>query len=113
MKKIIFLTMILLPNFLYAKTFDSFISDLVSNAGNKIIGLGVAVGAVFFSYNVFALIMDNGDRRQQFMKRIVFSLILLFVMISFWGIITLMKNTFTDFNASESEFNFEQRYLSS
>ncbi|PID83088.1 hypothetical protein CSB11_03075 [Candidatus Campbellbacteria bacterium] len=113
MKKIILVLLALSPSFLFGKTFADFTSGIVDDLGNKLLVLAVGVAVLMFTWNMVMFIRDDGDKKKLFLSRVVFSLVVLFVIVSFWGILALLKGTFTDFNKTEADFNFEQEYLKS
>lgn len=72
-------------------TFASLVSALI-NLFNTIIPVLVALGLVFFMIGVIRYIRHAGKAADRTI--ILWSLVALFVMMSFWGILRVMSNTF-------------------
>lgn len=111
MNKLVFLFFLSIPNFLWAKDFSTFVKDLVDLSVDNIIFLGAACASMFFVWNVIMFVRSDQDKSRHFLNRIVFTLGLLLVLVSFWGILSLLRSTFKDFNKTEKDFKFDEIYL--
>lgn len=74
-------------------TLKSVVADLLGLI-DKIIPVIVLLGLVMFLWLCVRYIMSPGEQGGQRRGAIVWGLISLFVILSFWGIITTIQNTF-------------------
>lgn len=76
-------------------TFSSIVSKLLS-AMNMLAILLIGVAAFLLVYGIFRYIAAGADekRRTEGRKLFLWGLIALFVMISFWGLVRILLNTF-------------------
>jgi len=103
MKKIIGLGLVLgfAPSFVFAATkitdLTTFIQFLSETLSDEVVPLlvGVAVAAFIYGIIQYFLNPDNEEKRKAGKSYILWGLIALFVMVSFWGIVSIMQNTFT------------------
>lgn len=69
---------------------------LILDILSVVVVLLIALAVVFFLYGILKYITSGGDeeRRKEGSKLMLFGIIGLFVMISFWGIVKILVNTF-------------------
>ena len=95
--KIIAITTAVLPisAFAYSEGFKGLVERIADQIGilpNFIIGLAI----IYFLWNVFQYIQAGGDpkKAEEAGKMITYSLIAIFVMVSVWGLVRVVQNTF-------------------
>jgi uncharacterized membrane protein YidH (DUF202 family) len=74
---------------------DALLGKIASGIINPVIALMFAIAIIFFLYGVVEFIMnsDNEDKRSEGRKHMVWGVIGLFVMLSTFGIMSLLANT--------------------
>lgn len=100
MKKIIYIciaSLLMYPNIGHAQAVSNFeqlvgkIYGIVSNFVPMIVSLTVIV----FLWGIFQLVRSNSeDARSDAIKVITFGVVALFVMVSVWGLVAILSNTF-------------------
>jgi hypothetical protein len=100
MKKIIGLGLVMssMPLFAFAAPtnlteFITFLSDTLATGVVPLL-VGVAVAAFIYGIIQYFLNPDNEEKRKAGKSYILWGLIALFVMVSFWGIVAMMQDTF-------------------
>ncbi len=76
-------------------TFADIVNNLVSLVLNPLIGLLIGAALVFFLYGVFTYINAGGDSGKvaEGSKMMLYGIIALFVMVSVWGLVSIVANT--------------------
>ncbi len=107
---IILTSLITIPNLIFAKSFREFTKELYSGFAQDIITLLIAAAALFFIYNVLVFMWKSsqGDDNSGQKPNLFWSFIALLVIVSIWGIIKLVLNTF-DVNKPNGN-NIYQKY---
>jgi len=77
-------------------TFQSIIQGLLEILLSVAVPLIVSLAVVYFLFGIVKYLISAGDetRRKESIKVITFGLIALFVMVSVWGLVSLITNTF-------------------
>lgn len=72
------------------------IIDYVRLLLNRAVPILIAFAVVYFLYGVFSYIMasDDDDKRGKAKNVIVYGIILIFVMVSVWGLVNLLVGSF-------------------
>lgn len=98
MKKIIALIAVFVPAIASAQPVTDFnsLSFKLSNIGNTIIGLLIALAVIWIIFNVIRYIIsaDDPEKRKGFGVAILWSIVGLFVILSIWGLVAILSNTF-------------------
>ncbi len=84
------------PALAFAATdFDSLVTLIISML-NQVIKVLVAVAVVIFLYGVVKYVVSGGDEEKKSAARntIIYGVIGLFVMVSVWGLVGILSNTF-------------------
>jgi bacteriorhodopsin len=79
----------------------------LTNIGNTFIQILIAFAVIWIVYNVVQYIVKSQDpaARSEIGKSIMFSIIGLFVILSIWGLVRILTNTFrTDTTAPTDQF---------
>lgn len=99
-KKTIYLalfSLVLLPNITYAQGQNTF-AGLVSRIYQllaSLVPIIVSLTLVVFLWGIFRLVQSNSeDSRKDAIKVITFGIIALFIMVSVWGFVAILSNTF-------------------
>lgn len=67
----------------------------IKNLLNTILPLIIAVAVVYFVYGVFKYVMSGDDAAKEVARdKIVYGIVGLFIMISVWGLVNILVNTF-------------------
>lgn len=101
MKKVIFLSSILgfVPFVTFAadmKSLTGIINFLSDTLAKGVLPLLIGIAVVAFVYGIIEYFLnpDNEEKRKKGKSFILWGLIALFVMVSFWGIVGVLQNTF-------------------
>ncbi|MEN9649635.1 MAG: hypothetical protein RL094_602 [Candidatus Parcubacteria bacterium] len=68
----------------------------ISEILNRLIPLIISMTVLVFIWGVFKLVMagDNADSRKEARSTITFGIVALFVMVSVWGLVNILKSSF-------------------
>lgn len=110
MKKIITLLLVLLPNVSFAQTLRDInsVAQKATNIGDLIIKLAIALAFLWIIVSVVRyLIMGAADEeaRKKGGQSILFGVIGFFVILSIWGLVSLLTNSFRFVNNSRPSFD--------
>jgi bacteriorhodopsin len=99
MKKIIALVLGFTPVFAFAQTQIGDINDVAkkaTNVGNLIIGLAISLAVLWIIVSVVRYLIATNDpeKRAEGGKAIFYGVIGLFVILSIWGIVAILRNSF-------------------
>lgn len=116
MKKIIFSIASFLPSVAFAQqitgsnsitNFDTLVGRL-TNIGNVVIELLIAFAVIYIIVTVVRFIMSDGEKRGELRTSILWGIVGLFVILSIWGLVRILTNTFrTDNRDIPSQRNGE------
>jgi len=89
------LSFLLLPFFTYAQTLGTILQN-VSDILNTVIPILMILGTLVFLWGIITYITAAGDEEKLKSARtfIIWGLIGLFVMVSVWGLVQVLNNTF-------------------
>jgi len=79
-----------------------------------LMGLLISIATLAFIYGIFKYVVSkDAESRQSSTKVIIFGLITLFVMVSVWGLVALVKGTLgiTDANITNSQTQSVQNLI--
>jgi len=95
MKKIISLSILLLPAVALAatKTLADLITIIIGYM-NQILGLMMGLATVFFVWYVIQYYIRPNENRKDAGLYVMYSLIGFFVLLTFWGLVNILQNTF-------------------
>jgi len=99
MKKIITIIALSIPTFVGAQTINN-INDVTRKAtdiGNTFIQILIAFAVIWIIFNVVRFLIvgaDSEDKRKQARDAILYGVIGLFVILSIWGLVKILTNTF-------------------
>ena len=99
MKKILFSSLLLaLPSFVFAAGQIQNISGLLTAFGtllNQVVPVIFALTFVWFIWNLFHFVMAGDPKQKETAQQmVIWSVIAMFVMVSFWGLVGVIKNQF-------------------
>lgn len=116
MKKIILSIAAFLPSVALAQqitgsnsitNFDTLVGRL-TNIGNVVIELLIAFAVIYIIVTVVRFIMSDGEKRGELRTSILWGIVGLFVILSIWGLVRILTNTFrTDNRNIPSQINGE------
>lgn len=109
MKKIIAALVALTPGVAFAQAITDVnsLTYKLTNLGNTVIEILIAFAVIWIIYNVVRYIVkaDNPDERKPIGSAILWGIVGLFVILSIWGLVRILTNTFrTDTTAPTSQF---------
>ncbi len=81
-------------------SFIEFLSDILATGIIPLL-VGLAVAAFIYGIIQYFLNPDNEEKKKAGKSYLLWGIISLFIMVSFWGIVNILKNTFTDGVSSE------------
>ena len=113
MKKILAsLSFVLLPVFTFAATsggFDNIDNALTTISGyiSKLIPFIIGLAALIFIFGLIQFVTSGGDeeKRKEARNTIIWGIIIIFVMTSVWGLVSLLQNTFGLDSTTASQIN--------
>jgi hypothetical protein len=87
---------IVLPQVTLAVTFTQFVVFFVGDIVNKVIVVIVGLATVYFLLGSTKYILHAGDaaQREEGRNMMIYGIIAIFVMVSVWGLVNLLSNTF-------------------
>jgi hypothetical protein len=105
---IVYIAYLLLPQAAYAlytindiKTtsftdISSFVSFIIGAIFSPLVTIFISLGVIAFVYGIAKYVYSGGDakQREQGRKMMVYGIVAIFVMVSFWGLAKLIANTF-------------------
>lgn len=68
--------------------------SLLSKILNAAVGLFITLAIVIFFWGLIKYLASAGDQKHEGLKIMYYGVITIFVMVSLWGIIRLLQNTF-------------------
>ncbi|MEI8249219.1 MAG: hypothetical protein WCG07_01860 [Candidatus Taylorbacteria bacterium] len=109
MKKTIVTLIALAPSLVFAQAITDVnsLTYKLTNLGNTAIQILIAFAVIWIIYNVVRYIMkaDNPEARGPIGSAILWGIVGLFVILSIWGLVRILSNTFrTDSTAPTSQF---------
>lgn len=110
MKKIIAFLFVFSPAFAFAQQIGD-INDVArkaTNIGNLIIGIAISIAVLWIIVSVVRYLIATNDpiQRAEGGKSILFGVIGLFVILSIWGLVAILRNSFrTQDNVPVTEIN--------
>jgi len=77
-------------------TFSSIIQGILDTLLGVAVPLIISLAVVYFIFGILKYILSAGDetKRRESVKVITFGLVALFVMVSVWGLVALITDTF-------------------
>jgi Na+/proline symporter len=108
MKKLIIALAVLAPSVAMAAqpiTDVNSLTSKVTGIGNTIIGVLISFAVIWIIWNVVRFIMSDSEKRAEIRGSILWGLVGLFVILSIWGVVNILSNTFsTDNQAPVQDF---------
>lgn len=95
MKKFIALGSLLAftPLLTFAVDFDA-ILEKIGDALGIILPILVSLAVIFFIYSLLMYILKEGDEKAKAKTQMIWGIVILFVMISVWGLVDILVETF-------------------
>lgn len=92
--KILVLTISFFPAVVFAASFKDFLDNIIGQL-EVIPAFLMGLSMVFLLYNIFQYIQVGGEakKREEQRAAITYSIILLFVMVSVWGLVAILVET--------------------
>jgi len=99
MKKIIALIAFVVPSVASAQALSTItnVNDLstrVIGIGNTVTYLLVALAVIYIIWNVVQYLIKQGDEKSAAIKNIGWGILGLFIIVSIWGLVNILTNTF-------------------
>lgn len=69
------------------------IAKMLTTYINMVIALMITAGLVIFLFSALKGFGSSGEGKSEFKRVLIWGVIALFVMVSVWGLVTLIKNT--------------------
>lgn len=110
MKKLIALTLALAPLSAFAQPISN-VNDVTSkltSIGNTFVTLLISFAVIYIIYNVVRYLIASGDpeKRKEGGMGILWGVVGLFVILSIWGLVAILTNTFgTQNNIPQNQIN--------
>ena len=111
MKKIIAVLAVLVPSVTMAQTPIIDATSLtvkLANLGNQLIGLLIAVAVIFIIWHAVMFILKASDpeNRKAHREGVLWGIVGLVIILSIWGIVALIRNTFNTGSNTADTRNF-------
>src|SRR3989344_9385463 len=98
MKKIIAFVLTFMPSLAFAQqlTDVNSIATKATNIGNLVIGLAISIAVLWIIINVVRYLIATNDpaKRKEGGMGILFGVVGLFVILSIWGLVAILRNSF-------------------
>ena len=107
MKKIIAAIAVLVPSVAFAQAITDVnsLTYKLTNLGNTAIQVLIAFAVLWIIFNVVRYIMAGDDKRKGYGMSILWGIVGLFIILSIWGLVNILSNTFrTNNNAPTSQY---------
>ena len=109
MKKIIFALVPFLPAVASAQAITDVntLTYKLTNLGNTFIQILIAFAVIYIIYNVVRFIVSGSsdEKRKEYQNGILWGIVGLFVILSIWGLVRILTNTFrTDTTAPTNQY---------
>ena len=109
MKKIIAATLAFIPSLAFAQAITDVntLTYKLTNLGNVFIQILIAFAVIYIIFNVVRFITAEagGDKRAGYQSGILWGIVGLFVILSIWGLVRILTNTFrTDTTAPVNQY---------
>ncbi len=90
------LALIAIPEVSFATTFTQFVVFFVDEILNKLVIVIIGLATVYFLWGVAKYILhsDDAKSREEGRNMMIYGIIAIFVMISVWGFVNLLNQTF-------------------
>ncbi len=90
------LALIAIPEVSFATTFTQFVVFFVDEILNKLVIVIIGLATVYFLWGVAKYILHSDDpkTREEGRDMMIYGIIAIFVMVSIWGFVNLLDNTF-------------------
>lgn len=86
--------MALMPLLTFAAVnFDSILGE-VGNALKIILPILISLAVIFFIYSLLLYILKEGEEKAKAKTQMIWGIVILFVMISVWGLVDILTETF-------------------
>ncbi len=110
MKKLIALVFALSPGFAFAQTLTDInsVGTKATNLGTLVIQIIISLSVLWIIISIFRyLVAGSPDGRKEGGMAILYGVIALFLMFSIWGLVYILKNSFTfsDNTVKQSDLN--------
>jgi uncharacterized membrane protein YidH (DUF202 family) len=85
-----------IPSFAFAQTSGFTFGATLYAALNTLLAIMVSLGVIFFLVNALRYLRSGGnpEARSEYRNKILWSIVALFVMVSVWGLVNILKSTF-------------------
>ena len=98
MKKFITLVLLAVPAIVSAQTITDIntAAEKATNIGNLVIGLAISIAVLWIIVNVIRYLIATNDpaKRKEGGMGILFGVVGLFVILSIWGLVAILRNSF-------------------
>ncbi len=94
---LIFFAFAIIPRISHAQTVSNFeeLVEKIYNIISDFVPIIVSLTVIVFLWGIFQLVRSNSeDARADAIKVITFGVVALFVMVSVWGLVAILSNTF-------------------
>ena len=69
--------------------------DVINGILNKILPIIIAIAVIYFVYNALMyMIAADEERKGEAKSKMIYGIVALFVMVSVWGLVNILKGTF-------------------
>ena len=89
-------------------TFCSAVSFFIEVIGS-VVPIIVSISLAVFLWGIFRYVMYDGEDRQKSRDVMIYGIIGLFVMVSVWGLVNILKNT-VEFDNTDSFYYYNSNY---
>lgn len=96
MKKTIATIIAFVPTVAFAQTITDVnsLTYKLTNLGNTFIEILIAFAVIWIIFNVVRFIMSGDEKRKEHQSAIMWGVLGLFIILSIWGLVAILRNTF-------------------
>lgn len=86
-------------------TLGSIISKFVSSILQPFLVLVIAWAVISFLMSLFKYLQGDAAKKEESLKQIGWGILVLFVMVTLWGLVAILSNTFSNWGGDSSQID--------
>jgi hypothetical protein len=100
----------ILPVVASAQTFKELSEDIYMRFMPLLTNFFLTLSMLFFAWGVLNVVITEGDKKEVAKDRLVWATVALFIMVSFWGILAIVNNTFFKDGLGKGSYTVDNVY---